>query len=254
MKIRDVPAFVINLKHKPALFEETCRSLYPLVQPQRFDAVNARELTREYLDQITYPSVGYHIRTGRLLDNHFCSYGAVGCSLSHYQLWRQLLDSDHDAYLILEDDARLKATETELNAYLDALSTFDWDVGYLGFIKPKFIHHTDQRVHPNVFAIRDMTLTTHAYLIHRRGAHKLLTYAFPIVDQIDSYMSYMMERGVHLYRPPRSLIVQGTQLNTDLQTLSVRAFLNRFSDTTWLVALGVLVLMTVWLTRKLSKK
>jgi hypothetical protein len=103
-------------------------------------------------------------------------------------------------FLIFEDDIYVDASEDEIGSYLSTVQRMPWDVAYLGYIKPKFLS-SDVPVRSNLLRIADMTLTTHAYLIHRRGAEKLLRYAVPIVDQIDSYMSYMTEKGVRTYRP-----------------------------------------------------
>lgn len=255
MKIHEIKSYIINLRNKPDRYQKSLENLRPLsIRPERFEAVNASELPSEYLQKITYPSVGYHIRTGRLLDNHFCSYGAVGCFLSHVQLWKQLVDSPDEMYLILEDDIEIRTTDEEINRYLSSIKGLMWDVAYLGYIKPKFIHTIDVQVKQNVYRIADMTLTTHAYLIHKRGAEKLLAYAFPIVDQLDSYMSYMMEKGVSLYRPNHSLIVQSMWQISELQTFSTRSFINRFSNLTWIISLAIIIIGSIWISRKLSKK
>ena len=60
--------------------------------------------------------------------------GMIGCQLSHLALWKHLLASDDDAFLIFEDDVLLPkgALATMNKAYLMALPS-DWDVVYWGY-------------------------------------------------------------------------------------------------------------------------
>jgi GR25 family glycosyltransferase involved in LPS biosynthesis len=152
-------------------------------------------------------------------------------------------------FLIFEDDIYVDASEDEIGSYLSTVQRMPWDVAYLGYIKPKFLS-SDVPVRSNLLRIADMTLTTHAYLIHRRGAEKLLRYAVPIVDQIDSYMSYMTEKGVRMYRPARSLVKQYLGKFSDLQTVTPRVLLSRLSNRTWIIALASLILFLFWLRKK----
>jgi glycosyl transferase family 25 len=250
MKIGEIKSFVINLRSKQEQYHSTARTLYPLgIRPERFDAVNPSEIPADTLHELLYPSVSYHIRTERLIDNHFSSYGAVGCSLSHILLWKKLVESDQEMFLIFEDDIYLDASEEEIQSYLSSIQRMPWDVAYLGYIKPK-LATSDVRIRSNVLRIADMTLTTHAYLIHRRGAEKLLRYAIPIVDQIDSYMSYMTEKGVRMYRPGRSLVKQHLGKFSDLQNVTLRVLLSRLSNRTWIIVIAVLILFVFWIRKK----
>ncbi len=51
--------------------------------------------------------------------NHQLVRGEVGCALSHLLLWEELANSDHDFYVIFEDDARFLAPPTELRVLMD---------------------------------------------------------------------------------------------------------------------------------------
>jgi GR25 family glycosyltransferase involved in LPS biosynthesis len=123
-------------------------------------------------------------------------------------LWKKLLESEEEVMHVVEDDATVLATVEEINKFIQAV-TSDWDIIYLGFHKMSVYPAKDVKVSDGVYRINSPTFQTHSYLIHRRGAKKLLQKALPIVHHVDSYMSFMaIQGGVIAYRPSAQLFSQ----------------------------------------------
>lgn len=161
----------------------------------------------------------------RSCNSQIASMGAIGCYLSHVNIWQQLMnDSEHEMYVVFEDDCDRPNVSVEvINQQVnDTIKQFpDWDIIYLGDLPLLSIFYPQQKVGNNeIFKVTSMIYGTHAYLINKKGASKLLSKAFPIVFQVDSYMSYQYLNGsLNAYKPyKQNLISQGITTKSSIQT------------------------------------
>lgn len=123
---------------------------------QRLAAVNGGALANSMTKNVG----AHHILTKK---------GAVGCTLSHIQIYQDALKKGYQKILILEDDARFKpyADKVVKNAMKDLPE--DWEALFLGFfhVKPP-----RKSLSPHLDQVKKR-LTTHGYIISRRGLLKL---------------------------------------------------------------------------------
>ena len=141
-----------------------------------------------------------------------------------------LLESKEDMFLIFEDDVNINDYSIEqLNQSLQEVNQYDWDFIFLGYDKPYLM--TDIKTE-NVYKINSITYGLHSYLINRKGAIKLLKYSLPIVDQVDSYISYMASRGdINAYRTKEKYFIQNNIEGTSIQTdFSIKCLLTRLTN------------------------
>ena len=95
----DTNIYVINLSdkdHRFRLFQEISDH-----RIKRFEAIDTRSNPRKYEEfNLNLNPVG-------LVNEFYFSqmYGAVGCFLSHYSVWNDIMENDIKSALILEDDA-----------------------------------------------------------------------------------------------------------------------------------------------------
>jgi len=93
------------------------------------------------------------------------SKGLLGCNLSHKTLWEQFLESNEELLGVLEDDARMvKHWRGELPD--------DFDILYLGGNATTYAKHNQGDY--KIWKIARRVLTTHAYIMSRKGAEKAL--------------------------------------------------------------------------------
>jgi len=116
--------------------------------------------------------------TNLFIGNDFDSRkGVMGCALSHYYLWKQLLKDNIDYYLILEDDITVNDFSSKLASIESTIKTFD--VCFLGY----HMYKKDKENLPLSDPISFQPLRknvfvggTFAYSINKIGAQKLVTY------------------------------------------------------------------------------
>jgi len=106
------------------------RELHPTVaalNPRVFDAVDSRSLSTEDLRKLVTVRAAYELDRGRYVFEALSGKGTVGCALSHYAIWRALAarPDDNSGILVMEDDAKLLAPYTSLDALLDLVRPDD---------------------------------------------------------------------------------------------------------------------------------
>ena len=99
------------------------------------------------------------------------SRGEIGCFLSHISLWKKLLDSNEQSMMIFEDDARSLHSVDVLNDYVDSV-TESYDILYLGKCLCDCL--SLRRITDSLYEVKHI-LCTHAYIITRSGAQKMLS-------------------------------------------------------------------------------
>ena len=142
------------------------------------------------------------------------SYGAVGCYLSHVNIWKKLEKDNLDYILIFEDDAYPTFNFTELQQIINNDVPNDWDIIFFGGI-----YNDYNIIKDNIVKLKRF-YETHAYIINKKGALKLLSKAFPIKKQIDSWLSdQVLQNYVNIYGITKNKWTQNSKINkSDIQT------------------------------------
>ena len=165
--------FVVNLKRRPDRlneFYEKNKHIFPLLDIEVEEAVDGESIVlNQKMRKIFHTS-----------DTLFRK-GIMGCAFSHMKLWGKLMnDKTHDVYLVLEDDVLMSnSTETFLKYITSELLNMipEWDVLFLGNHVKKEIKQDQvviQKYDPEQF-MENSYGGTFCYLVHKRGAAKLLT-------------------------------------------------------------------------------
>jgi len=116
---------------------------------------------------------------------------AIGCYLSHYNLWKLILENKGDNFIIFEDDNEFnKISLNEIN-YRVSLLPKNWDI-YL--LSNHNYCYSRKKINKNLFKVRRFFLTN-SYIINKKAINKILNSntLFPINQQIDSYLSDLTE-------------------------------------------------------------
>jgi len=153
---------------------------------KRISAINGKKLTKDDL-KLYCTTFG----------NTFCTYGMLGCFLSHQKTWKTILKNNDKYALIMEDDCNLvNSFQKDLKLALDELFKIDplWDflyVGSFGASDPdcnyNLIHSFSKIVLPNIknakqqpnskyVFIPEAPIGFHCYIISNQCAKKLLYY------------------------------------------------------------------------------
>ena len=187
-----IPTYVINLKERPdrwRLFLAHDPVATAALKLHRVPAQNGKRL-----DPLADPRISTQtrlniLRNDRRTHREIATLGAIGCSISHGKVWRRFLASGAPYAIVLEDDARpdfatlqkIKDLATDLPA--------DTAIWLLGAYLPNLVHEPipSSKGWSNVYQFT----ASHAYLITRAAAKKLLEQLYPIESHVDHYMSAM---------------------------------------------------------------
>jgi GR25 family glycosyltransferase involved in LPS biosynthesis len=131
------------------------------------------------------------LKPQRATDQELTGTGALGCFLSHYDLWDEFLKSEAKYLLVFEDDAQIPEDLFEIVNHIGSMPA-GWGVWLLGarlwVTNPIEVPNSNGLWH-SVSEFHQ----THAMVVTREAAATLLANAFPIEVQVDGYMGFMSE-------------------------------------------------------------
>ena len=170
---------IVNLERREDRKEETIRKLLEAgIKTEDYDFIKAVD------GKLLEPSS----RLKHLFrNNDFGSRrGVIGCALSHYNLWNQLLnDSDNEYYIIMEDDFTLCKNFKQQFEMLETNNEFSKrDVLFLGyhmFEKNRQTHFQVYNIESNSVDVEPLDCKLYiggyfAYSINKNGAKILIDY------------------------------------------------------------------------------
>jgi GR25 family glycosyltransferase involved in LPS biosynthesis len=187
--LNDVPQFggrtynikVINLKKRTDRLMDISEKLKS--KSLSFETIEAVDGTELVLNESLY---------NLFEDNDFnFKRGVIGCALSHYNLWKRLVESNDKYYIVIEDDAIFCNNFKQNLALLNELvlkSDNKYNLIFLGYLKSKDnkeLYKNKYDIECNNIEIQPLNESifiggTHCYYISRNGAAHL-------IDFIESY-------------------------------------------------------------------
>jgi glycosyl transferase family 25 len=140
----------------------------------------------------TFNNKKYYYDMQRRLNGELMKKGDIGCSLSHIELYRQLIeDPINNCYLIFEDDVNLNVDVEIINEYINNLPPVDeYDFAHLCY--SDWYQFEKETLVNNYFykPVKKFFNRLTAYIVTKRGAKKLFERAFPISMPSDDLISY----------------------------------------------------------------
>lgn len=208
------PVYVINLDRRRDRWLGVAQMLRSrgFTDVTRVPAVDGRQLTPAFLERYVAPEALQALASPRINHEDLGSTGAVGCYLSHVDVWRRVARS-HTPALVVEDDATVTPA---LLAFAIVQHTSHMlanvDVALLGYLTLRSHVQNADGVVPYVGKF----FGTHFYYVTPEGARKLLQYALPITMQVDAYMGQCSDKlRMVVHQPNLSWQTGG---DTDIQT------------------------------------
>uniref|UniRef100_A0A8C9U731 Cerebral endothelial cell adhesion molecule n=1 Tax=Scleropages formosus TaxID=113540 RepID=A0A8C9U731_SCLFO len=187
--------YLINLHRRPDRRERMLWSLYELeIDVKVVDAVDGGALNSSDIKLLGVDLLpGYYDPfSGRTLTK-----GEVGCFLSHYYIWKEIVDMQLDKALIFEDDVRFQGNfKRRLLRLMEEVQQveLDWDIIYLG---RKQVKPGDEHPVENVrnLVAADYSYWTLSYAISQQGAQKLIN-AEPLSKMlpVDEFLPIMYDK------------------------------------------------------------
>lgn len=188
-QIQDLQVYVINLDRRTDRWSKVTDELERagFSRFSRISAVDGKQIDSKQIAHLMTPEA--YSRLGKIRESHeeCSSLGAIGCYLSHYKVWLEIIRTQQPA-IVVEDDI-------EFNRPLDNYSTMQdiepW-MKYYDFVLLGWTDRNHQLLKTNqpdgIYAFRGWFFGTHFYYLSPRGAQQFLAQALPIFWQVDSYM------------------------------------------------------------------
>jgi len=188
--------YLVNLKRRPdrlkrmqACFEELGID-YKLIE-----AVDGKMLTKSYLEALDIKQCANYKDpySGRDM-----TFGEIGCFMSHYKIWEDVVQNSHQKVVVFEDDIRFEMFFTialsNLMIDLNNSGIKNWDLIYLGRkrlrkdLEPD-VKGTEGLVWPSY------SYWTLSYMLSNAGAQKLLNQR-PLnrLVPVDEYLPIMFDK------------------------------------------------------------
>ncbi|XP_062361666.1 inactive glycosyltransferase 25 family member 3 [Cinclus cinclus] len=204
--------FLINLVRRPDRRQRMLASLQELeIIPRVVDAVDGSTLNSSDIKVLGVDLLpGYYDPfSGRTLTK-----GEVGCFLSHYNIWKEIVSQGLERSVVFEDDVRFEAAfPARLQRLMEELEQAqqDWDLIYLG---RKQVNDEDEAPVKGVrnLVVAGYSYWTLAYAISHHGAQKLLaTKPLSKMLPVDEYLPIMYDKHPNedykRHFTPRDLLV-----------------------------------------------
>jgi GR25 family glycosyltransferase involved in LPS biosynthesis len=156
-----------------------------------FDAVDKDTFTKEDLCEkqiLAYPGNTFHCKNNQRCscsgNGHELSAGNIGCSWSHYKMYRDIQANKYERALIFEDDATLHPNFSKLMSELvEQLKQLDWELVYFGRNNPS--EATNNNSLTRCFSGFS---GTHMYAITGLTAARIAEAFFPIRAAADGFL------------------------------------------------------------------
>ena len=209
--------FVINLQRRTDRWNHASKQFlkngFSLSQVRRWTALDAARLCQKdslCFEDILTPRAFSEFRLKSKTSHEQLSVGAVGCFLSHVQVWEEMVREKIPAAVIFEDDLQfVKKFKARFDQTWPSVPR-DWDLVFLG----SWHRQKPIKISRHVVRAKNIFLT-HAYIINGRAAGQLLKKAFPLEVQLDSYLSSHFDR-LNAFCLKPSLVTQ-KKFTTDVQ-------------------------------------
>jgi len=222
-----LPIFLINLDsdiNRLKFMTHQFEYLNLTENVERVQAIDMRNISESNI--IQNPQISWFTKF-TIQKKHRCDHkqidstGAIGSTLSHYKVWKKIIDENIEMAIVMEDDMRLMMDfpiiiENEIQKYKN-----NFDMINLGFHKNMYSEIKNSRFFFNAGC----------YIITRKGCQILCQNVFPIEVHVDAFFFLMNHFSLFKMILSKEIAVtpqNGVQTNID------HGFLNCNDQTTLL--------------------
>ncbi|GCC21804.1 hypothetical protein chiPu_0020279 [Chiloscyllium punctatum] len=190
--------FLINLKRRPERRKRMLQALYE----QEIDCKVVDAVDGSALNSSTIKSMGINLLPGYYdpFSGRTLTKGEVGCFLSHYSIWKEVVDRNLSKAVVFEDDVRFEAYfKRKLVRLLREIENvgLNWDLIYLG---RKKVNPKQEEASANVqnLVVAEYSYWTLAYAISQQGAKKLID-SDPLkkILPVDEFLPIMYDKHIN---------------------------------------------------------
>jgi GR25 family glycosyltransferase involved in LPS biosynthesis len=216
MELSGMCVKVINLDRRPDRWQRFSsqlgvKELETKYKVDRFSAVDGKTLDVMNDDRISMRTKRNIKMRSRRTHEDIDTVGAIGCYLSHVQIWKEFLTTSASCVLVLEDDALIPPHFVHvLEACardLQQVSGYDeclWSLAY-----PQAFFERDSNTYREGVWIKNVATTFTGYILFRKAAEKLVEICMPIDNHVDLMVYQATQLGIiSMIHHPKLLLHQ----------------------------------------------
>ena len=198
---------------------------------QFFKAIKGKDIPTDELNNLLAPNAWYTINIHRNDYKQICSLGAVGCYLSHYNIWKEIIENDYKNVIVFEDDITTNLNYEQIMEYINTLPS-DYDYANLSYWYP--LGYELKEINDKWSTSKDVNIVwSNAYIISNKGAKKLIKKALPMSLQVDIYVNIISATDPSFKRYFSNIDVfpqEDILIGSDIQDLCVKCIITEVSN------------------------
>ena len=209
---KNIPIFVINLDTDTKRWEYIKYQL-DYVKSNKYERVSAVDMRKPDMSNL-YKDNRISLYTKFTIQKkHRCDHkqidrtGAIGCTLSHYNVWKKIIDNNISIAIIMEDDMHLmnnfyEGLQKELVKY-----NKEFDILNIGYFKNYYSEVDNSKLY----------FGTGCYIVTKEACETLCKYVFPIDTHVDAYFFLLNQFGyIKMIMSTSNIIYSGGDFNSNI--------------------------------------
>jgi GR25 family glycosyltransferase involved in LPS biosynthesis len=187
--------YLINLKARTDRLEN-CKKIFDSLGGifnnfEKVEAVLGNELSDDEIYKLLSTNSLLSLKYKYHLHYDIRNKNGIGCYLSHYNIWKDVIKNNYKNVLIFEDDISTPHTFDTIKKYIDSIPT-DYGIGFISYWN--YNDSIVKLIPENTFWSKSDSYTfyqTDAYILSNVGAKILLEKALPISNQVDAFINVL---------------------------------------------------------------
>lgn len=209
---KELPIFIINLESDKKRWDYMKYQL-DYIKCNKYERVPAVDMRKPNMSEF-YKDDRISLYTKFTIQKkHRCDHkqidrtGAIGATLSHYNVWRKIIDNDINMAIVMEDDMHLMSNffdmvQNEIKKY-----NKEFDILNLGYLKKSFSDIDNSKFY----------FGAGCYIITKEACEILCKYVFPIDTHVDAYFFLLNQFGyIKMIMSDKDIIFPGDAFNTTI--------------------------------------
>ena len=210
--VKDLPIFVINLDTDVKRWNYIKYQL-DYIKSNKYERVSAVDMRKPNMLNL-YKDDRISLYTKFTIQKkHRCDHkqidrtGAIGCTLSHYNIWKKIIDNNIQMAIIMEDDMHLmsnfyESLQKEIEKY-----NKEFDILNIGYVKNYFSEIESSKLY----------FGTGCYIVTKEACEIICKHVFPIDTHVDAYFFLLNHFGyIKMIMSDKDIIFHGGDFNTNI--------------------------------------
>jgi len=210
--VKDIPIFVINLDSDIKRWNYIKYQL-DYIKSNKYERVSAVDMRKPNMSNL-YKDDRISLYTKFTIQKkHRCDHkqidrtGAIGATLSYYNIWKKIIDDNIQMAIIIEDDMHLMNNfYTELQKEIEKYNK-EFDILNFGYLK-KFFSDIDNS---------KFYFGAGCYIVTKEACEIMCKHVFPIDTHVDAYFFLLNHFGyIKMIMSDKDIIFHGGDFNTNI--------------------------------------